>query len=574
MRCLDTGSTAPAPARADCLHAFARGPALIALALAGALFGAACAGEGGGPDDGETDGDEADAGPTIELAPLRMRRLLDRQYVNSVRALLGEEVASVAAPPENLISHGFEAIGAAEVKLPALSVKRYEESARAIGEQAILDLRVLAPYMECEPSGPDDAACMTQFVESFGRRALRRPLEPDEVERYTELGVATAADFASFYAGVSHVISAALQSPSFLYQIEVGEADPDDPTRRRLTGYEMATRLSFFLLDTTPSNELLDMAESGALADAEGVRAAAEEMLQEDAARGALAAYYEERFRLRSLVGLSKDPKTYPIYNQELAAAMRQEALELLAHIVWEEDLDYRELFTARYAFVNADLAELYGVEPPEDPEAFERRELPAEGGRMGVLGQAGFLALHAHPRLTSPTRRGRFVIERLLCTDVPPPPPDVNPLLPEDPGRPETMRQKLSRHMEDEACAGCHKMMDPVGLGLEHFDAIGGFRPDDRGMALDVSGEIADVGPFEGLAGLAELLVSLPSLDTCWVRNLYRHATAHVEGAYELPLIEELSGSFAQSGHRVRQLLIDLVSGPGFRYAAAQEEE
>jgi hypothetical protein len=547
---------------------------MAVLALASTLLGAACSGGGKEGDSGDDEGEEVDAGPTTELAPLRMRRLLDRQYVNSVRALFGEEVASVAAPPENLISHGFEAIGAAEVKLPALAVKRYEESARAIGEQAILDLGVLAPYMECEPSGPDDAACMTQFVERFGRRALRRPLEAEEVERYVALGVATAGDFASFYAGVSHVISAALQSPSFLYQIEVGEPDPDDPARLRLTGYEMATRLSFFLLDTTPSDELLDMAESGALADAEGVRAAAEEMLGEDAARGALAAYYEERFKLRSLVGLSKDPETYPTFNAELAAAMRQEALELLEHIVWEEDVDYRELFTARYAFVNADLAELYGLEPPEDPEAFERRELPADGGRMGVLGQAGFLALHAHPRLTSPTRRGRFVLERLLCTDVPPPPPDVNPLLPEDPGRPETMRDKLSRHMEDEACAGCHKLMDPVGLGLEHFDGIGAFRPDDRGMPLDVSGEIADVGPFDGLAGLAELLVSLPSLDTCWVRNLYRHATAHVEGGYELPLIEELSGSFAQSGHRVRQLLIDLVASPGFRYAAVQEEE
>lgn len=545
----------------------------LAVPLAASLMSAAC-----GPtvDRAADDGDEMpDAGPpSVQLAPLRVRRLLDRQYVNSVRALLGDEVARVAAPPENLVSHGFESVGAAEVALPSIGVKRYEESARAVAEQAVLDLGVLSPYLECEPAGPDDAACMAEFVERFGRRALRRPLAEDEVARYVELGAASAADFGSFYTGVSYVISAVLQSPYFLYQIEIGEPDPDDPSRLRLTGHEMATRLSFFLLDTTPSDELLDRAESGELADADGVRAAAEAMLGEQAARGALAAWYEERFKLRELTGLSKNPETYPTYNAELAGAMRQEALELLAHIVWEEDSDYRELFTARYAFVNADLAALYGVEPPEDPAAFERRDLPADGGRMGILGQAGFLAVHAHPGQTSPTRRGRFVVERLLCREVPPPPPEVNPVLPEDPGVPETMRDKLERHMEDESCAGCHGLMDPVGLGLEHFDAIGAWRADDRGMALDVGGEVKDVGAFEGLAGLAELLVGVEQLDRCLVENLYRHATAHVAGAFEQVVVDELSGSFAESGYRVRALLLDLVASQGFRYAAAQEEE
>ena len=546
----------------------------LAAVLAASLL-AACGPSAGGSDDGDSDGDGPDAGPpAVKLAPLRIRRLLDRQYVNSVRDLLGEEAARVARPPATRVSPGFESSGAAAVAPPAVAIRRYEESARAISAQAVLDLGLLSPYMDCEPAGPDDAACMTEFVQRFGRRALRRPLDQSEMARYADLGIASAADFDSFYIGVSYVISAMLQSPSFLYQVEVGEPDPDDPTRLRLTGHEVATRLSFFLLDTTPSNELLDLAESGALVDADGVRAAAEAMLGEDAARGALAGYYEERFKLRELAQLSKDPELYPDFDTELAAAMRQEALELLSHIVWEEDRDYRELFTARYAFVNADLAALYGVEAPADPAAFERRELPADGGRMGILGQAGFLALHAHPGVTSPTRRGRFIVERLLCREVPPPPPDVNPILPEDPGRPETMREKLGRHMEDEACASCHKLMDPVGFGLEHFDAVGAYRPDDRGMALDVTGEIESVGAFDGLAGLAELLVGVEGLNRCWVRNLYRHATAHLDGAYEQPLMDELSGSFADSGYRVRHLLVELVASEGFRHAGVQEEE
>ena len=554
----------------------ARTPALaLALTLLAASLLPACGPSSTwGDGDGDDDGGGPDAGPRVELAPLRMRRLLDRQYVNSVRALLGDEVAGAAEPPENLVSRGFESIGAAEVAAPAVAIKRYEDSARAIAERAIVDLGVLSPYLDCEPSGPGDAACMETFVERFGRRALRRPLDQDEVARYAALGTATAVDFDSFYTGASYVISALLQSPSFLYQIETGEPDPNDPSRVRLTGYEMASRLSFFLLDTAPSEELLDLAEKGALADAGGVRAAAEAMLDGGQGRGALEAFYEERFRLRELTGLSKDPGKYPAFDSHLAASMRQEALELLDHIVWDEDSDYHELLTARYAYVDADLAALYGVAPPDDPEAFERRDLPADGGRIGILGQAGFLAAHAHPGQTSPTRRGRFVIERLLCREVPPPPPDVVPKLPADPGQPETMRQKLGRHMKDEACAGCHALMDPIGLGLEHFDAIGGWRDEDRGMALDVTGEVEDVGTFDGLAGLAELLVGVDEVNRCWVENLYRHATAHVEGPYELPLVDDLTGSFAASGYRVRQLLLDLVASPGFRYAAPQEEE
>jgi Protein of unknown function (DUF1592)/Protein of unknown function (DUF1588)/Protein of unknown function (DUF1595)/Protein of unknown function (DUF1585)/Protein of unknown function (DUF1587) len=542
----------------------------LALALAASSLGPACAGSGGDDDSIA----EPDAGPhPVELSPLRIRRLLDRQYVNSVRDLLGEDAALAAAPPENLASRGFDAIGAADVALPAVAVKRYEESARAVAEQAIVNLDALAPYLECAPAGPDDTACMTEFVERFGRRVLRRPLDQEETARYVALGAATAGDFASFYAGVEYVIAAFLQSPSFLYQIEVGEPDPDNPDQLRLTGHEMATRLSFFLLDTTPSAALLDAAESGALADAEGVRAAAGELLGQEQARAALAGFYEERYKLRELATLSKDPEVFPEFDSDLAAAMRQEALELLSHIVWEEEADYRELLTARYAFVNADLAALYGVDPPKG-DAFERRDLPAADGRVGILGQAGFLALQAHPGSTSPTRRGRFVIERLLCKEVPPPPPDVMPVLPSDPGVPETMREKLGRHMEDEACATCHTLMDPIGLGFEHFDALGVWRPDDRGMALDVTGDVKDVGAFDGLAGLAELLAGAEAFHRCWVRNLYRHATAHVEGAYEKVLVDDLASSFAESGYRVRELLLELVGSQGFRYAAAPEEE
>ena len=542
-------------------------PLALVLALLAAVPTASGCGEGDPIDPG------ADAAPPpLPVAPLRIRRLLDRQYVNTVRDLLGPQVAEVAAPPGNVGAHGFDTIGAATLALSPTGVRRYEQSARQIAERVMLDLGTLSPYLTCQPAGTGDEACMRSFVERFGRRAFRRPLAEEEIERYLELGLATAEDFGTFYAGVEYVVSAFLQSPSFLYMIEIGEPIPDQPGRVRLTGHELATRLSFFLADTTPSEELLQAAEAGELDDADGVRAVARQLLERPEARAALEGYYAERFRLRDLAGLSKDPEQFPDWDHELAASLRQEALELLGHIVWEEDADYRELFTARYAYVNADLAALYGVAPPEGA-GFERRELPAGHGRRGVVGQGGFLALHAHPGLTSPTRRGRFITERLLCGEVPPPPPDVVPELPEDPGRPETMREKLERHMEDPACASCHVKMDPVGLALEHFDPIGRWRADDRGLPLDVAGESEELGSFQGADELGELLAGSEAVHRCWVRNLYRHATGHVEFAGERVWLRDLTDDFAAGGYRVRDLLVELVASEGFRHAGAHEE-
>ena len=202
-------------------------------------------------------------------------------------------------------------------------MRRYEDSARAIAERARIDLGTLSPYLDCEPTGPSDEACMTAFVERFGRRAFRRPLTADEIDRFSALGTATAESMASFYAGVEYVISAFLQSPSFLYQVEVGEVDPDDGSRKRLTSSEMATRLAFFLTDRPPPDTLLDAAEAGKLTTREEIRAAALELVESEHAKRALDPFYEERFKLRALKSLAKDSATFPAWKPELAEAMR-----------------------------------------------------------------------------------------------------------------------------------------------------------------------------------------------------------------------------------------------------------
>ena len=542
----------------------------IAAALAIGLPTVGACGDGGGA--------PADAAPDAEvpppLAPLRMRRLLRRQYVNTVADLLGADVAEVANPPQDLAAHGFESIGAAELSLSDSAVAQYELSARAIAEIATgRGGPDLDQWVPCTPSSATDAACLQAFIESFGKRAWRRPLSPDEAQRYLAVAMAAAAEYGSFQKGVEYALSGILQSLNFLYQIEIGEPDPDDPGRLRLTGYEVATRISYFLLDTTPSQSLMEAAEAGGLHAPDDIRDVARDLLSQPGARAALDAFYDERFALRALATLPKDPAVFPEFSAELAGSMRQEAIELLNYIVWESDSDYRELLTARYAFVNGPLAAIYGVEPPVSPNAFEYRLLPDEQQRAGILGQAAFLAGNAHPALTSPTRRGRFVAERFLCLKIPPPPPDVVPELPADPGMPETMRDKLQRHMMDPACASCHSVMDPLGLVFEGFDGLGKYRTTDRGLPLDLTGEIADLGSFNGPVEMADVLVSSPDFHSCWVKNMYRHATGHVEVWGETATLDGLTERFAGEGYRVRELLVELVASEGFRFAAPPQE-
>jgi hypothetical protein len=500
----------------------------------------------------------------------RLRRLLARQYTNTVTALLGPAAGAAARPPADIASQGFESIGASELTPSDMALGQYETSARAIAEVAVTDVSKLPPIIGCTPTGQTDVACFDTFVRTFGKRAFRRPLTDDEVARYVSLTMTTAGRYRNAYAGIAYGIQAFLQSPYFLYQVEVGEVDEDTPSRKRLTDFEVATRLSYFLLDTTPDDALLAIAENNGLSTAAQIRTVAEEMLTRQSAKTSLQGFFRERMKLREVTALTKDTAVYPAFTPALAAAMEQESLMLLDDVVWTRDTDYRDLFTADYAYVDTALAQLYGTDPVNRP-GFERRTLPAQ--RRGIMGQAAFLSIEAHPAQTSPTRRGRFISERMLCIDIPPPPPEVNTQLPMPvPGMPRTMRERLKVHTASAACADCHRRMDGIGLSLEHFDGIGRFRADDQGLPIDATGEIVDVATFDGLPGLGTLVRDMPELHRCWVRSLYRHATGHIEAEGDEAALENVDKSFA-SEYRVKQLLLEIAVSDAFRYVDNKKE-
>ncbi len=530
----------------------------------------------GGTDSASGDGTADDTGGTetdgpvdadVIPAPGGVRRLTPTQYVASVELMLGVDAGEAASPPPLPQLGGFDSETAVIESLSPVDIENYETSAMAIGNAVRSNPSTLAQLVPCVGAG-QDASCYETVARDLGRFAWRRPLVEEEIAALTS--IATAAQEwgdGDFLTGIKYEISAILQSTNFLYITEVGEPTGDGDNRE-LDQYELATRLSFFLVGRTPDLEMLDMAEAGMFSTDAEVRAHASALLDRPEARTRLAQFYDELYRLRDLANKGKDAALFPTFNAELAAAMRQETLLLIQNVVFEEQSSFLGIFDANYTFVNDALAQVYGMAPPAFP--WQIVQLPAEQGRAGILSQPAFLTVFSHPNVNSPTRRGLFVQEQVLCTEIQPPPPDAN-AMPPAPVEGQTLRDWLEeQHNQEASCAGCHGLMDPLGYAFERFDSIGQFRQLDNGLPIDSTGEVGGLGTFANAAELATILRNDPRTPNCVVRNLYRSTLGHHEGADQAEGIAVLDASFADSDYDYKGLMVELTVNPLFRLVDA----
>jgi hypothetical protein len=293
-------------------------------------------------------------------------------------------------------------------------------------------------------------------------------------------------------------------------------------------------------------------------------------MLASPQARVGLRNFVTEYLRLDQLDQLSKDPTIFTHFNPDVGPDAREETLRDFEHQVFDLDGDYRDLFTTRRTFVNPKLASLYEVAAPT-AKGFAEVELPADIPRRGLLGQVSFLSLYAHPTSSSATLRGKFIRTVLLCGVVPPPPVNVNTALPEPSATALTLREREKVHLSDPFCAGCHLQMDPIGLGFENFDGLGGYRKKDHGALIDPSGDL-DGAAFTGAVELATRVRNHPALGRCFARRLYEYATSFVELPAEAPVLSALSEDFKASGYRVKSLMLTISTSPGFRLAGTPQ--
>lgn len=550
---------------------------VLVTTLAGSALISACSGDigklpfdtggsgGSGSGGSGTGGDPVD-NPQFEPAPGGIRKLLARQYIRSIRLVLGDAAGAAALPPEDATLNEFETLAAAELAVPPTAVEAYEASARDVASAAVFDAATMSKIVPCTPVAPDDAACHQQVIENVGHQLWRRPLTPEEVTPIVEIAKAAAQEYGSFDDGVEYALMTLLQSPYFLYTVEVGVPDPQHPGWFKLTGPELATRMSLFLVDSIPDSALLQQAESGQLATDAQVRAAAQELMKRPDARAALNSFYDVVFKLRDLPTTAKDPAVFPAWSPALGQSMRQESLMFLEDLVWNQNGDYRTIFTADYTFVDANLASLYGTSQPAS--GFQKVTLPAEQTRRGFLGHASHLTRSSHVGQTSPTRRGVFLSNFLLCSEIPPPPPGVDTTLK---GCTEDMTKKQCLeqvHQADDNCASCHSLMDPYGYAMETYDAIGKYRTvDENNLPIDPSGKVLGFGEFADIGELAQLMHDDPRTMNCIVSNLFRQSLGHKETKGERPAITAIQNAFESSGFKLQEAIVEIVASPAFNY-------
>ncbi|HVJ20409.1 MAG TPA: DUF1592 domain-containing protein [Polyangiaceae bacterium] len=519
---------------------------------------------------GGTVGGSGGGGAVVGMPPAgalpasgQFRRVSPEQYGRAVRDLLGpfETLPPVEAFPAG---DSLKAIAASITAVSPAGVEDFETASTAALEVVFADPTRRDALVGCAPAAWDEA-CATTFLQTFGRRAWRRPLAADEVTRYLALGAAQSAAYGTFADGARAMASAVLQSPNFVYRTEVGTGVPlQGVTWSRFSGYETASRLSFLLWGTIPDDQLLNAAESGSLDTVAGLQTEAQRLLASPRLVDGVNDMVDDMLALESVFLMSKDASLFPQLTTTLRTAMRDEILMMFRDVAITRAGDMLELFDTKATFVNEELGALYGI--PVTGPTMVAAQHPAEVPRAGILTTALLLSVQDKRHQTSPTRRGAFVRKVLTCEEIPDPPDDVQTIIPDPPaGTIVSRKDLLASHVTSPACAACHSLMDPVGLAFENFDAIGKFRTnEENGLVIDASGDF-DGTPFTTPAEMGSLMRQSEKVRNCMVRRVYRYAMGRKENEYDEAQIAALSAAFATDGQRFSPLLMNLVQNDGF---------
>jgi hypothetical protein len=506
-------------------------------------------GIGGGP---ITDMPPAGYDPnTLDPGHVPVHRLTNTEYNNSVGDLLGTTLRP-ADFFQAQTGTGFDNNAGPLTSITSTNAMAYFDAAKALADDVFQNAALKAKILTCTPAAAGDTACADTIIKAFGRQAFRRPLETTEVQqltaRYTEAITTLGKDHEG---AVAHVVRILLTSAPFLYWIEV---DPNVQAaaleKRPLNGYELASRLSYALWGSLPDTALLDLAHSGSLTDLTTLSAQVDRLLDDAKGPRFVQAFFEQWFHIRNLGGHQVDATLYPTWNEEMRAAMFADARSFFGSFV-SGGRPYSEFLTAPLP-QTAGLSGIYQADPP--------------GLRKGFLGLPAYLTAQSVPTRTAPTFRGKVVLEAVHCTILTVPPDLVIPDLETAGGADETnIREKLEQHRASPDCAACHQVLDPIGLGLENFDAIGRYRTAyENGDPVDASGTFAGV-PFNGLDQLIPILTGDPKYQSCPSEKMLSYALRRGLRGEDTPYLEQLTTDW--NAGTVRDLVKRLVASDAFRF-------
>jgi hypothetical protein len=554
------------------------GLAACALAL---VFGAvACNGEIAGP--GKPPGMPTSPGKmeppldpmtgmpvNADVGRQAIHRLNNSEYDNTVRDLLGLPAAARTSFIPDEKSVGFDNIASA-FGMTAAQYEQYFNSALALSDKVFADAALRSKIVTCAPAAAGDVNCTKAIVKAFGQRAYRRPLQPAEIDGLTKLGTDALALGEDFNGAIKQVVKTVLASVPFLYRVEM-DSDPNSKAAHPLDAYELASRLSYLQWSTMPDDQLFMAASDGSLMKTDVLSAQVDRMLADPKAKEFTASFAGQWLGLRTFQGHQVDTTVFPMFDEATRQAMYQEGILYFSEFL-AGSLTMDKFFSTDMNFVNAKLGAFYGITGGGATDLTKVTNTGDE--RVGFLGLGAFLTQTSYSYRTAPTLRGVWVLENLLCQEIPPPPANVPDL--DGPAAPVTMtqsqnvRMRLAAHRQNPACSACHTTLDPIGLGLENFDAVGRFRQTyPNGDAIDASGVMPDGATFNGLPSLAALLGR--NADTrlidCAAKKLMTYGLSREITDADGPYVNQVRDNWKKQGLGMRNLLKTIILNDTFRF-------
>ncbi len=452
-------------------------------------------------------------------------------------------------------------------------------------QPALYSISIIGPYdangagdtpsrrriFACHPAkASDEEACAKRILSSLVRRAYRRSATDADLQVPLKF-YKDARTEGDFEAGIEMALRALLVSPQFLFQIEQDPANVAPNTAYHLSDLEVASRLSFFLWSSIPDDELLDLAIAGKLKEPAVLERQARRMLADARSEALINSFADQWLYLRNLASTIPDARLFPDFDDNLRQALRRET-QLFVGSIMREDRNVLDLLSAKYTFVNERLAKHYGIANVYGSQ-FRRVTFDKDSARGGLLSQGSILAVTSYPDRTSPVIRGKWILTNILGAPPPPPPPNVPPLRDNGTtGKILTMRERMAEHRSVQPCAGCHKLMDPVGFALENYDATGRWRTAEEGLAIDASGNLPDGVSFVGESGLQKALLSRPELFvTTTTEKLMTYALGRGLEYYDAAAVRKVVREARDNDYRFSSLILGIVNSTPFQMRRSQ---
>lgn len=499
-----------------------------------------------------------------------LRRLTEQEYRNSIADIFGKEIEVRGSFEPTKRTGGLEAASTALLSVTPVGLESFNKMADDIAAQVTAEkYRARLPCTPKDPKAPDDV-CAREILSHYGLLLFRRPLTTAELENPVSLMRSITESTNDFYAGLHYGLSMLLQLPDFLFRKEVAIPSADGKSGT-LDSYSRATRLSFLMWNTTPDAELLRAAGNGELDTSAGLAKQVDRLMASPRLEVGMRAFFDDMLELDTFDTVSKDSLLYPKWGSAMATSAREETLRTVIGLTLEDNGDIRDLMTTRQTYIDRRLAMLYGVPFPFTGD-WVKYEFPAGSGRSGILTQISMLSMFSHPGRSSPTKRGVAINEIFLCSPTPTPPNDVDFSVVNNPNSPmKTLRERLMAHATNPTCAACHQRSDPVGLSLEAFDTIGGYRTTENGEPINASATIQG-HTFSGAQGLGQYMHDNPRYPACVARKLYSYSRGLKSSSVDD--FQDAYKAFQNSGFRLRALLKSMAMSDSFYTVGPPENQ